>query len=53
MMTQAAGPGAPGQSTPRPGGDSGGQPKKGKGTGGEDNPTGSGTKVDANTMGNM
>ncbi|MGH2621679.1 MAG: hypothetical protein ACRDHG_14090, partial [Anaerolineales bacterium] len=53
MMTAAAGPGQAGQSNPRPGGDSGGQPKKGKGSGGETNPTGSGTKVDSNTMGNF
>jgi hypothetical protein len=51
LMTQAAGPGKPGQATPRPGGDSQGKPKQ-NGPGGEDNPTGSGTKVDANTMGN-
>jgi len=39
------GPGQPGQSTPQ-----GKQPKQGKGSGGEDNPTGSGTKVQP-TMG--
>jgi hypothetical protein len=45
MMMAQAGPGQPGQSTPQ-----GKSPKTGKGSGGEDNPTGSGTKVQP-TMG--